>query len=419
MHTSKTALPILENVPLAPFTTLGIGGPARYLFHARTEEQILDALEFARARSCPVFVLGGGSNILVSDSGFPGLVIKIELPGIDALDAERGRISAAAGVEWDAFVQYCVDRDLAGIECLSGIPGTVGGAPVQNIGAQGADVQEVITQVRALDRYDLKLVEVGTADCRFAYRSSIFNTTHKDRYVILRVDFVLRTDGKPRLLYADLQQRFTHRVEPPKLSEVREAVLEIRKAKSMVLSENDPDGKSAGSFFKNLILDQNSVSILEAEARASGRLNSSESIPRFAAGPGKEKLPAAWLIEHAGFPKGYTHHNAGISSKHALALVNRGGATARDILELMRMIQDCVQLVFGVELQPEPVFVGFGEDRSQEPGVGSRQSTVDSRSGLQTIPVMGKTNPGSVAVSAAHRMKKLNRRRISQVLSEH
>jgi UDP-N-acetylmuramate dehydrogenase len=372
MNGSKTALSILENVPLAPYTTLGIGGPARYFLHARTEEQVLDALEFARARGCPVFILGGGSNILVSDSGFPGLVIKIELPGIDALDAERGRISAAAGVEWDAFVQYCVARDLAGIECLSGIPGTVGGAPVQNIGAHGEDVQGVITQVRALDRDALKMVEVGAADCRFAYRSSIFNTTHKDRYVIVRVDFALRADGKPRLLYADLQQRFTPSAQPPKLSEVRAAVLEIRKAKSMVLSENDPDCRSAGSFFKNLILDQNSVSVLEAEAHASGRLNASENIPRFAAGPGIEKLPAAWFIEHAGFHKGYTHKNAGISNKHALALVNRGGATARDILELMQMIQGRVQLVFGVELQPEPVFVGFGEARSQEPGVRSQ-----------------------------------------------
>ncbi len=367
MNASNAALPILENVPLAPFTTLAIGGPARFLLRARTEEQILDALEFARARSCPVFILGGGSNILVSDSGFPGLVIKIELPGIDALDAERGRISAAAGVEWDAFVRYCVARDLTGIECLSGIPGTVGGAPVQNIGAHGEDVQGVITQVRALDRDALKLVDVGTADCRFAYRSSIFNTTHKDRYVIVRVDFALRTDGKPRLLYANLQQRFAgHSAQPPKLSEVRAAVIEIRRAKSMVLSENDPDCRSAGSFFKNLILDQNSVSVLEAEARASGLLNASESIPRFAAGPGKEKLPAAWFIEHAGFHKGYTHKNAGISNKHALALVNRGGATARDMLELMQMIQGSVQQAFGVELQPEPVFVGFGEDSGQD-----------------------------------------------------
>ena len=161
--------------------------------------------------------------------------------------------------------------------------------------------------------------------------------------------------------------------QPPKLSEVREAVLEIRKAKSMVLSENDPDCRSAGSFFKNLILDQNSVSVLEAEARASGRLNASESIPRFAAGPGKEKLPAAWFIEHAGFHKGYTHKNAGISSKHALALINRGGATAQDILELMRMIQDRVQLVFGVELAAG-ARVCWVWETDQEPGVRTQNS---------------------------------------------
>jgi UDP-N-acetylmuramate dehydrogenase len=204
-------------------------------------------------------------------------------------------------------------------------------------------------------------VDFSNTDCRFAYRSSIFNTTHKDRYIILRVDFALRTDGRTRLLYADLQQRFAGSAQSPKISEVRQAVLEIRRAKSMVLTENDPDSKSAGSFFKNPVLDKNSASILEAAARAKGLLDASEQIPRFAAEPGKEKLPAAWLIEHAGFHKGYAHKNAGISGRHALALINRGGATAQDIIELMRMIQDRVQQAFGVELQPEPVFVGFEE----------------------------------------------------------
>jgi UDP-N-acetylmuramate dehydrogenase len=330
------------------------------MLHARNEEQILDAMELARAHGYPVFVLGGGSNILVSDAGFPGLVIKIDLQGIESLDAEgNDKISAAAGVEWDAFVQHCVTKGLAGIECLSGIPGTVGGAPVQSIAAYGEDVREIITQIRALDRDTQQLVQLSNADCRFAYRTSIFNTTHRNRYVILRVDFALRTDGQPRLLYADLQQRFAGRVQPPKLSEVRETVLAIRRGKSMVLSKDDPNSKSVGSFFKNPILEQKSVTILEAEARAGGLLNESESIPRFAAEPGREKLPAAWLIERAGFCKGYVHKNAGISGKHTLALINRGGATAQDILELMRMIQDRVRQVFGVELQPEPVFVGF------------------------------------------------------------
>lgn len=360
MNGSETTSPILENVPLAPYTALGIGGPAHFMVHAKTEEQILNALEFARARGCPVFILGGGSNLLVSDAGFPGLVVRVELSGIEYLDTERsGRISAAAGVEWDSFVGYCIARSFAGIECLSGIPGTVGGAPVQSIGAYGEDVREVVTQIRALDRDTHQPVLLSNADCRFAYRSSIFNTTHKDRYVITRVDFALRAGGEPRLIYGDLQQRFAGRRQCPALHEVREAVLDVRRSKSMILSEDDPNSRSAGSFFKNPVLDQNEISIMEEEARAKGLLKASEQIPRFPAGPGKEKLPAAWLIEHAGFCRGYRHGNAGISSRHSLAIINRGGATAEEILQLMRMIQDRVQRAFGVQLQPEPVFVGF------------------------------------------------------------
>ena len=361
MNRSGATLRVLESVPLAPYTTLGIGGPARFMVCAKTEAHVLDALQFARARGCPVFVLGGGSNILVSDSGFPGLVIKIEIQGIENADAAvSGRLSAAAGVEWDAFVQRCVALNLAGVECLSGIPGTVGASPVQSIAAYGEDIREVLTQIRALDRNSLQLVEFSNADCRFAYRTSIFNTTRRDRFVILRVDFALRPNGPPCLLYPDLKQRFVESKQPPGICEVRDAVLDIRCAKSMVLSENDPDSKSAGSFFKNPVLDQESFSVLEGRARAAGLLRDSESIPFFRTGPTHKKVPAAWLIEHAGFVKGYAHKNAGISGKHALALINRGGATAQDILELMHLIQDRVQKAFGVELLPEPLFVGFG-----------------------------------------------------------
>ena len=352
-------LTVQENVPIAPYTTLGVGGPARFFIEAQTEEQILDAMEFARARSYPVFVLGGGSNLVVSDSGFPGLVLKIELAGIHPLEDETsGEFSVAAGVDWDAFVLHCVNRNLAGIECLSGIPGTVGGTPVQNVGAHGEDVSEVISQVRVLDRDSLQVTKIANADCKFAYRSSIFNTTQKDRYIILSVDFVLRTDGRPRIHYPDLQKRFAGSAHVPKVLEVREVVLQTRRSKAMVISDSDPDTRSAGSFFKNPVLDTDNVERLESGARSRGLIGSSESIPRFAASAGKEKLPAAWLIEHAGFHKGYVHKNAGISSKHALALVNRGGATAQDVLELMSLIQARVQEAFGITLQPEPVFVG-------------------------------------------------------------
>jgi UDP-N-acetylmuramate dehydrogenase len=353
-------LSIQENVPLAPFTTLGIGGPARFLIRAATEEQIAGALEFAGARGCPVFVLGGGSNLLIADSGFDGLVLKIELRGIQFFDDENeGRIAAAAGESWDDFVHFCVSRGLAGIECLSGIPGTVGGAPIQNVGAYGEEACDVILSIRALDRETGRITEVSNADCGFAYRSSVFNTIHENRYVILKVALALRPRGHPRIEYPDLRKRFESGTREPSLDEVREAVLQIRKAKAMVLCENDPDSKSAGSFFKNPILSPDEETAVESLARARRFLEGSEELPHFPAPGGKTKLSAAWLVERAGFHKGYTHGNAGISTKHSLALINRGGATAEEMVELMRLIQDRVFHIFGVELHPEPTFIGI------------------------------------------------------------
>jgi UDP-N-acetylmuramate dehydrogenase len=356
MHSYSTSVTILENESLARYTTLGIGGPARFLIAAKTEDEILDALNFARARGCPIFILGSGSNIVVSDAGFPGLVLKIEIRGIRPME-DNSRISAGAGVEWDAFVHYCVGRNLAGIECLSGIPGTVGATPIQNVGAYGEEVSDTIFKIRALDRIPNSIVELENAGCGFSYRSSLFNTTSKDRYILLRVDFALRIDGMPRIQYPDLQRRFGSAV--PSLGEVREAVLQIRKSKSMVLRDGDPDSKSTGSFFKNPILSQEVTASVETKARDLGLLGVSESLPRFAGSDGKDKLPAAWLIERAGFHKGDAFGRAGISSKHALALINRGGATAQDIVDLMHRIQMRVLELFGIILQTEPVLVGF------------------------------------------------------------
>jgi len=351
-------LTILENAPLALYTTLGVGGPARFLIKAATEEQVLEGLQFARKAGCPVFVLGGGSNIVVSDSGFPGLVIKIELSGITEEDGPE-KISAAAGEEWDGFVRHCVERNLAGIECLSGIPGTVGGTPVQNVGAYGEEVSDVIFRVRVLDRDRCSIEDLSSTNCRFSYRTSIFNTVFKDRYVVLRVDFALRPNGEPRITYQDLQRHFDGRTAFPTLREVREAVLRIRELKGMVLQARDPDSRSAGSIFKNPVLSTDNASFVEERARALGLLKQGERIPRFTAPSGQEKLPAAWLVERAGFPRGYRSGRTGISTKHSLALVNCGGATAREILDLMHSVQDRVQTLFGIELQPEPVFVGF------------------------------------------------------------
>jgi UDP-N-acetylmuramate dehydrogenase len=345
----------LEEEPLARYTTLGVGGPARCLAVVKTEEDILNALYAARAHNWQVFILGGGSNIVVSDAGYPGLVLKIEIPGIQPLE-DSSRISVGAGVEWDAFVQYCVSRNLAGIECLSGIPGSVGATPIQNVGAYGEEVSEVISGIRALDRISNTIVELENADCRFSYRSSIFNTTHKDRYILLRVGFAMRTDGTARIQYPDLQRRFGSSI--PSLGEVRDAILQIRETKGMGLHPQ-PGAKSAGSFFKNPILTAEETALAEKKARELGLLGASESLPRFATHEGKDKLPAAWLIEHAGFHKGYASGRAGISDKHALALINRGGAKAQDLIDLMHRIQARVLELFGITLQPEPVFVGF------------------------------------------------------------
>jgi UDP-N-acetylmuramate dehydrogenase len=365
MDKISSALPIRENIPLAPFTTLGVGGPARFFIEAKTEDHILRALEFAQSKPCPVFVLGGGSNLVVSDAGFPGLVIKIELSGFQC-DKDTGRYSVAAGVEWDSFVQHSVDKNLAGIECLSGIPGTVGGAPIQNIGAYGEEVSEVITGITALDRASGRIRELSNRDCQFSYRTSLFNTTCRDRFIIMRIAFALRMDGLPRIHYPDLQKRFAENPHSPSLAEVRKAVLQARRAKAMVVQDGDPDTKSAGSFFKNPLLEQEAVNAIEAEACKRGVIRPSERIPRFPVSPGREKVPAAWLIEHSGFRKGYVYKNAGLSSRHALAIVNRGGATAQDILDLMHLIQTRVRESFGIELHPEPVFIGF-ENASRKP----------------------------------------------------
>ncbi len=352
-------LSIRENVPLAGYTTLGVGGPARFLVEISDESQLPDALELACARSLPVFVLGGGSNLLVSDSGFPGLVLRIGLRGIFPLEDEGDIVSVAAGEEWDGFVRQCVVQRLGGVECLSGIPGTVGGTPVQNVGAYGQEVSEVILSVRVLERETLAVHELSNAECGFSYRSSIFNSSRRGSYIVLRVTFALRPGSRPRLSYPDLRHYFGERRESPSLSEVRDAVLKIRASKAMVISPGDPDSRSAGSFFKNPVVSEEVAAMVEEAARRVEDSSIAGTLPRFAAPEGKVKLPAAWLIERAGFHKGFSRGPVGLSSKHTLALVNLGGATARDILALMREIQARVRESFGIDLRPEPEFVGF------------------------------------------------------------
>lgn len=349
---------IRENVPLAPLTTLGIGGAARFFVEAGSEDHLAEAIEFAGRRQLPVFILGGGSNVLIADEGFPGLVIRVAVKGI-TWDEE---ITAGAGEDWDGFVRQCVERDLAGVECLSGIPGLVGGAPVQNVGAYGQEVSETITSLRAFDRQSKQIVELSNQDCRFGYRASIFNTTERERYVVLAVTYTLIPNGEPALRYPDLNRFFADRNGPPTLADVRRAVVEIRSRKGMVIVPGDPDCRSAGSFFKNPILSNVAFAQLEAAAKEQGVIGDGERVPSFPAENLHVKVPAAWLIERAGFQKGHAKGRVGISSKHTLAIINRGGAAARDVLELVREIKTQVRHKFGIELVPEPLFVGFEKE---------------------------------------------------------
>lgn len=346
---------VRETVPLAPFTTLGVGGAARYFTEAPTESDVLEALQFAQSRELPLFVLGGGSNLLVADQGFNGLVLKIAFRGIDLVTrGDDVTYAVSAGEDWDGFVARSVDENCAGIECLSGIPGSVGGTPVQNVGAYGQEVSETIREVEALDRQTLQKKNFTNAECGFAYRTSLFNTKERDRYVILRVTFVLQHGGKPSLRYEDLRNAFPEINAAPTLVEVRKAVREIRHRKAMLIVPGEEDARSAGSFFKNPIAAQSQFEDLSAKLLSRGL-----TLLSYPADEGFRKLSAAWLVEHAGFEKGYARGAAGISQKHTLAIVNRGGATAAEIIALKDEIQSRVFGEFGIQLQPEPVFVGF------------------------------------------------------------
>ena len=356
VYIGSTRMLIREQVPLAPLTTLGVGGPARSFVEARSEAEVIEAVEFVRSRELPLFVLGGGSNLVVADAGFSGLVLKIGITDSWYSATPHGIVlfKAGAGVDWDALVARTVDANCAGLECLSGIPGTVGGTPVQNVGAYGQEVSETIYEVRALDLRSMETGTLSNAECGFAYRSSIFNATKRNCYIILEVSFALREGSKPNIRYADLQKFFAEHAAEPTLTEVRAAVREIRHRKAMLIVPGDDDARSAGSFFKNPVVPQSFFAELSTRLESRGL-----QMPSYPAAEGFRKLPAAWLVEHAGFAKGYTKGAAGISRKHALAIINRGGATAAEIIALKDEIQARVFDQFGIRLAPEPVFVGF------------------------------------------------------------
>jgi UDP-N-acetylmuramate dehydrogenase len=334
-------------VELAELTTLRLGGPAGRLVEARTDEELITAV---READRPALVIAGGSNVVVADEGVPGTVVRIATRGVERDDA--GRLVVAAGESWDDLVALTVAEGLQGFECLSGIPGSVGATPIQNVGAYGQEVAETIGSVRVYDRETDRVIDVPAAECGFGYRTSVFR--YHDRHVVLSVTFGLRpTDRSGPLHYAELARTLGVPVGgTAPLAAVREAVLELRRGKGMVIDPADPDSVSAGSFFTNPILDYADYEALIVRA------GTGLSPPAWPEPDGRIKTSAAWLIERAGFHRGHGNGRVGISTKHTLALVNRGGATTTELMSLAREIAGGVRERFGVSLHPEPVLVG-------------------------------------------------------------
>jgi UDP-N-acetylmuramate dehydrogenase len=345
-------------VPLATHTTLGLGGAARFFAEIVDDQALQAALRWAREQQLPVFILGGGSNLVVADQGFPGLVLRMGLRG-QAWENDGGDlvVEAQAGERWDDLVAEAVRRHAAGIECLAGIPGTVGAAPVQNIGAYGREVGEVLRRVRVLDRRTLKMSDFTAAQCAFSYRDSLFKRD-SEAFVIVSVTLGLAKGSAGVIRYAELASAFAD-APPPSLASIRDAVLALRRKKSMVLDENDPNHRSAGSFFTNPIVSAEAADRLAARAVSAGAASSTEAMPRFPLPDGQVKLAAGWLIERAGLRKGFRMGPVGISSQHALALVHYGQGTTADLLRLALHVRKTVYDCFGVTLMPEPVFLGM------------------------------------------------------------
>ena len=368
---------VREQVMLAGYTTLGVGGPAARFVDAGTDEQVIAEVREADATGEPVLVLGGGSNLVVADEGFPGTVVHVATSGVSiAGDGDDVTVAVAAGEDWDSLAERCVAEGLSGIECLSGIPGLAGATPIQNVGAYGQEVSETVVAVRAYDRLRDTIATLANAECGFGYRTSAFKRSvgvqrgraaldaaaATGRFVVLGVTFRLSRDPlSAPVRYGELARVLgTGDGGRAPLAEVRSAVLALRRGKGMVLDPGDPDTRSAGSFFTNPVLDHGQLADVRRRAAArAGAVTGQVSVPHFPAGDGQVKVPAAWLIEQAGFGKGYPGHGgARISSKHTLALVNGGGASSASLVGLAREIRNGVRQAFGVELVNEPVLIG-------------------------------------------------------------
>jgi UDP-N-acetylmuramate dehydrogenase len=345
-------------VRLADYTTIRLGGPARDFVPAGTEDDLIEAVRAADARGEPLLILGGGSNLVVADEGFDGTVVQVATRGV-SYGPEPGVVTVAAGEDWDGVVAGTIAEGLAGLEGLSGIPGLAGATPIQNDGAYGQEVSQTITQVRAYDRATDQIRVLGNHECDFGYRTSRFKRDAARRLVVLSVTFRLAVQAlSAPVRYAELAAALgTAAGGQAPVGEARAAVIGLRRRKGMVIDPADPDTRSVGSFFVNPVLDAASLARVEAAARA--RYGADTTVPRFDAGDGLVKVPAAWLIERAGFGKGYSlGDGARISCKHTLALVNSGSATTAGLMTLAREIRDGVSDAFGVSLTPEPVLVG-------------------------------------------------------------
>lgn len=345
--------------PLAGHTTLGLGGPAEWFAEAADRATVGEVLLWASERGLAVRVLGGGSNVVVADRGVEGVVVHVTLRGMDVRrDGHDVLVEVAAGERWDPFVEHAVAEGWAGVECLSGIPGTVGATPIQNVGAYGQEVAETVESVTVLDRESRTVRRMGAADCGFGYRTSVFRQ-RPDRAVVLAVTYRLRVGGAPAVRYRELEEAMGGVASRAALGDVRSAVLELRSRKSMVLEDGDPNRRSVGSFFVNPLLAPADAERVVRRAIADGIVATEDGVPRFRTPDDLVKIPAAWLIEASGFPKGHRRGRVGLSSAHALALVHHGGGSTRELLSFAGDIRRTVRERFGVTLEPEPVLWGF------------------------------------------------------------
>ena len=379
--------PARNRPALARHTTLRLGGPAGRFVEAVTDAEIVAGVRAADRGGEPLLVLGGGSNLVVADEGFPGTVVHVATSGVRRDRAGNGpdgadghgrdlvELTVAAGEDWDTVVAGCVADGLVGLECLSGIPGLAGATPIQNVGAYGQEVAERIISVRVYDRECAAVTDIPGADCGFGYRTSAFKRSLQampppavtGRFVVLSVRFLLAAGQlSAPVRYGELARTLgVSEGDRAPLDAVRSTVLGLRRGKGMVLDPDDPDTRSAGSFFLNPVLDRAQVSAVERAAHAV--VGPGVRIPCYPAGDGQVKISAAWLIEQAGFGKGYPATGAGVSAaaarisfKHTLALVNPGEASTASLLALAREIREGVRKAFGVELVSEPVLVGTG-----------------------------------------------------------